>query len=100
MRARNCTMGSTRRERVDPVRGDTPYTCRQEKVQKDGMTEPWYLSSMNFLTSGEVRSLASFFTRGSFSLPFFTARKLPYGLFFADSRTRASLAGLMPAEMA
>ena len=44
---------------------------------KAGMTEPSYLSSMNFFTSGELRSLASFLTRGSFSLPFLTARKLP-----------------------
>ncbi len=64
------------------------------------MTEPAYLSSMNFFTSGEVSSFASFLTRGSFSLPFFTARKLPYGLFVADSRTRASLAGFRPEEIA
>lgn len=94
MKPLNRTTGPTPGEGVDPVRGDTRYTpCRtarqgtgKEDVgrkdvgqvgQKEGMTEPWYLSSMNFLTSGEVRSLASFFTRGSFSLPFFTARKLP-----------------------
>jgi hypothetical protein len=35
------------------------------------------LSSMNFFTAAEVSSFLSFSTRGSFSLPFFTARKLP-----------------------
>ncbi len=31
---------------------------------KAGSTAPWYFSSMNCLTSGEVSSAASFFTRG------------------------------------
>ncbi len=48
---------------------------------------------MYFLTSSELRSPASFSTRGSFSLPALTARKLAYGLPSAFSRASASFAG-------
>ncbi|KIX78371.1 hypothetical protein SF12_09230 [Streptomyces sp. MBRL 601] len=58
------------------------------------------MSSMNFFTSGEVRSSASFLTRGSFSLPFLTARTLLYGLSSDFSRRMASLRGSSPASRA
>src|SRR5690606_17548522 len=72
MKALNRTAGPTPCGGVDPVGGH-----RVPGTQNAATTDPAYFFSMNFFTSGEVSSFASFLTRGSFSSPFFTARKLP-----------------------
>ena len=69
-------------------------------AEKAGRTAPWYFSSMNCLTSGEVSSAASFFTRGSCASSGSVTRRFAFGLFSAASSTSASLDGVRPPSIA
>jgi hypothetical protein len=60
----------------EPGGSSAPGPAGAQLVVAAGITEPLNVVSMYFLTSSDVSRVASFFTAGSFSWPFFTTRML------------------------